>query len=114
MVDTNCDPDDISHLIPCNDDAIRAIRLVTSKIADAALEGIEHRAAVAAKEAEEVEAKAKLEAEPKAVAAAAEETVSEEPPPPDEEPGEPPSEVAVAEAAEATPEPEPTAEPDSK
>ena len=106
MVDTNCDPDDISHLIPCNDDAIRAIRLVTSKIADAALEGLDHRAAVAAKEAEE--------AEPEAVVAAAEETVSEEPAPSDEEPGETPSEVAVAEAAEAAPEPEPTAEPDSK
>lgn len=114
MVDTNCDPDDISHLIPCNDDAIRAIRLITSKIADAALEGLDHRAAVAAKEAEEAEATAELEAEPEAVVAAAEETVSEEPAPSDEEPGEPPSEVAVAEAAEAAPEPEPTAEPDSK
>ncbi|RMF85586.1 MAG: 30S ribosomal protein S2 [Nitrospinota bacterium] len=39
MVDTNCDPDDIDYVIPCNDDAIRAIRLVTMKIADAVLEG---------------------------------------------------------------------------
>lgn len=39
IVDTNCDPDDIDYLIPGNDDAIRAIRLITSRIADACLEG---------------------------------------------------------------------------
>lgn len=39
IVDTNCDPDDIDYVIPSNDDAIRAIRLITSKIADAVLEG---------------------------------------------------------------------------
>src|SRR6266481_3848874 len=39
IVDTNCDPEDIDHVIPGNDDAIRAIRLFTQKIADAVLEG---------------------------------------------------------------------------
>ncbi|MCL0100493.1 30S ribosomal protein S2 [Peptococcaceae bacterium] len=39
IVDTNCDPDEIDYVIPGNDDAIRAIRLLTSKIADAVLEG---------------------------------------------------------------------------
>jgi small subunit ribosomal protein S2 len=39
IVDTNCDPDEIDYIIPGNDDAIRAIRLVSSKIADACLEG---------------------------------------------------------------------------
>jgi len=39
IVDTNCDPDEIDYVIPGNDDAIRAIRLVTSKMADACLEG---------------------------------------------------------------------------
>ncbi len=39
IVDTNCDPDDIDYIIPGNDDAIRAIKLFSSKIADAALEG---------------------------------------------------------------------------
>jgi small subunit ribosomal protein S2 len=39
LVDTNCDPDDIDYVIPGNDDAIRSIKLVTSKIADAILEG---------------------------------------------------------------------------
>lgn len=39
IVDTNCDPDEIDYVIPGNDDAIRAVRLFTSKIADAVLEG---------------------------------------------------------------------------
>lgn len=40
MVDTNCDPDVIDYVIPANDDAIRAIKLITSKVADAAIEGM--------------------------------------------------------------------------
>lgn len=43
IVDTNCDPDDIDYVIPGNDDAIRAIRLLTSKIADAVSEGSQAR-----------------------------------------------------------------------
>lgn len=43
MVDTNCDPDPISYVIPANDDAIRSIRLVTSRIADAAVQGRQQR-----------------------------------------------------------------------
>ena len=39
IVDTNCDPDDIDYVIPGNDDAIRAIKLFASKIADAVIEG---------------------------------------------------------------------------
>jgi small subunit ribosomal protein S2 len=39
IVDSNCDPTEIDFPIPGNDDAIRAIRLITSRIADAALEG---------------------------------------------------------------------------
>ncbi|MBF0338689.1 MAG: 30S ribosomal protein S2 [Nitrospirae bacterium] len=39
IVDTNCDPDNIDYVIPGNDDAIRAVKLVTSKVADAILEG---------------------------------------------------------------------------
>jgi len=39
VVDTNCDPDEISHPIPGNDDAIRAIRLLTARMADAIIEG---------------------------------------------------------------------------
>ena len=39
IVDTNCDPDDADYIIPGNDDAIRAIKLISSVIADAVLEG---------------------------------------------------------------------------
>jgi small subunit ribosomal protein S2 len=52
IVDTNCDPDPIYHIIPANDDAIRAIKLITSKIADAALEGLAQRKAHEPQEAE--------------------------------------------------------------
>ena len=43
IVDTNCNPDEIDYIIPGNDDAIRAIRLMTSRIADACIEGREQR-----------------------------------------------------------------------
>jgi len=43
VVDTNCDPDEVDYIIPGNDDAIRAIRLMTSRIADAAVEGRQRR-----------------------------------------------------------------------
>jgi small subunit ribosomal protein S2 len=60
MVDTNCDPDPINHPIPSNDDAIRAIKLMAGKMADAVIEGTEMRTvdeadrAAAAPEAYEV------------------------------------------------------------
>lgn len=38
IVDTNCDPDEVDYVIPGNDDAIRAVKLITSKIADAVME----------------------------------------------------------------------------
>jgi small subunit ribosomal protein S2 len=45
MVDTNCNPDPIDYVIPANDDAIRAIRLITHEIANAVLRGIAQRKA---------------------------------------------------------------------
>jgi small subunit ribosomal protein S2 len=54
MVDTNCNPDPIDYVIPSNDDAIRAIRLMVSKMADAAIEGQQMRETMLAEE-EEVE-----------------------------------------------------------
>jgi small subunit ribosomal protein S2 len=39
ILDSNCDPDHITYPIPGNDDAIRSIKLITSKIADACIEG---------------------------------------------------------------------------
>lgn len=56
IVDTNCDPDEIDYAIPGNDDAIRAIRLITSKIADGVNEGRMERKAQFMEEAEGDEA----------------------------------------------------------
>ena len=63
-VDTNCDPDVVDFPIPANDDAIRAVRLLASKMADAVLEGRQgQQEAEAAKEAEAEEAPAEEAAE---------------------------------------------------
>jgi small subunit ribosomal protein S2 len=72
LVDTNCDPDEVDYPIPGNDDAIRAIRLVSSRVAEAALEGTREREALEAKAAADAEAAA--EAEP---VEAVEETAAE-------------------------------------
>jgi len=103
IVDTNCDPDGVDYPIPGNDDAIRAIRLISTKMADAVMEGrgeyesrlAEEQAAAAAAEAAEEAAEVAaekatafdeeaqsavgydlLEAEPETAAAATEEPVS--------------------------------------
>ncbi|HLO12351.1 MAG TPA: 30S ribosomal protein S2 [Pseudoneobacillus sp.] len=51
IVDTNCDPDEIDYVIPANDDAIRAVKLITAKIADAILEAKQGEELTAAVEA---------------------------------------------------------------
>jgi small subunit ribosomal protein S2 len=60
IADSNCDPDEIDYIIPGNDDAIRAIRLICSKIADACIEG---HGLAEERLKEEAEAAAKKEAE---------------------------------------------------
>jgi small subunit ribosomal protein S2 len=45
IVDTNCDPDEVDYVIPGNDDAIRGIRLITARVADAVIEGRQLQAA---------------------------------------------------------------------
>ena len=55
IVDTNCDPDPIDYVIPANDDAIRATRLITSLIADAVMEGMALRKAFEPEEEEAAE-----------------------------------------------------------
>ena len=57
IVDTNCDPDEVDYVIPANDDAIRAIRLISSTMANAVQEGLQGADAEepAAEEAEKVE-----------------------------------------------------------
>jgi len=68
MVDTNCDPDPIDYPIPSNDDAIRAIKLMAGKVADAVLEGTQMRqvdeADRAASEAEAYEVPEEVEEKP--------------------------------------------------
>lgn len=67
IVDTNCDPDDVDYIIPGNDDAIRAIRLLTSRIADACIEGNERFA-----EKQQAEADKDIEEESEVVVSSAE------------------------------------------
>lgn len=67
IVDTNCNPDEIDYIIPGNDDAIRAIRLITSRIADACIEGKERLA-----ERQQAEADKQIEEESEITAASAE------------------------------------------
>ena len=61
MVDTNCDPDDVDYVIPANDDAIRAVKLITSCMADAIIEAKQGESFQEAPE--EVPAEAEAEAE---------------------------------------------------
>lgn len=63
VVDTNCDPDEIDYVIPGNDDAIRTIRLICSKLADAVIEGrtIHEKAVTEASEEEAIEEKKEAE-----------------------------------------------------
>jgi len=63
VVDTNCDPDEVDYVIPGNDDAIRAIKLITSKMAEAVVQGRETAAKVASREAEKAAVAEKIEQE---------------------------------------------------
>ena len=83
LADTNCDPDEMDYPIPANDDAIRAVRLLCAKIADAAIEG-----------RRELEARHKDSEEPAEVTTAVPQDVSAAP-------------VAIAPVAEAAPLAEP-------
>jgi len=132
LVDTNCDPDVIDYPIPSNDDAIRAIKLISARIADAVLEGLTAReyAQKAAEEAEDVEVAAYRETgyvaspdepTPNYGAAAEEAEAAEAPaepaaeeaavgPAPEASVEAPPAEEAPAEAAVEPPAAEPTPE----
>ena len=55
IVDTNCDPDEIDYVIPGNDDAIRAVKLIAGAMANAVIEGREGRMGAAAVEEETAE-----------------------------------------------------------
>jgi small subunit ribosomal protein S2 len=66
IVDTNCDPDEIDYIIPGNDDAIRSIRLITSRIAEACIKGKQRF-----EEKQQAQADKEVEEEPPIEAAAA-------------------------------------------
>lgn len=53
IVDTNCDPDEIDYVIPGNDDAIRAVKLIAGAMADAVIEGKQGMQGAVAAEAED-------------------------------------------------------------
>ena len=55
IVDTNCDPDDIDYIIPGNDDAIRAVKLISQVMANALIEGQQGRDAAAASQQEDAD-----------------------------------------------------------
>jgi small subunit ribosomal protein S2 len=76
IVDTNCNPDDIDYPIPANDDAIRAIKLITSKIADAIIENRIGEIVVPAEATEEVQAEEEVVAEEAEVEAVTEATAT--------------------------------------
>jgi len=63
VVDTNCDPDEVDYVIPGNDDAIRAIKLITGKMAEAVLQGKETAAKTASLETEKAAIEEKVEQE---------------------------------------------------
>ena len=63
IVDTNCDPDEVDYVIPGNDDAIRAIKLITSKMAEAVIEGRETYSKTIVEEAEKLKAEDKIKQE---------------------------------------------------
>ena len=62
IADTNCDPEELDYVIPGNDDAIRAVKLIVAKMADAVIEAKQGEEVVAPVEAEEVEVEAVEEA----------------------------------------------------
>jgi small subunit ribosomal protein S2 len=90
MTDTNCDPDLIDHVIPANDDAIRSIRLICARVADAALEAQQERQAQLDEEFEQAQAmppvdEATLESEEALTRLAAGEALVFEPEPEEED-----------------------------
>jgi small subunit ribosomal protein S2 len=89
MVDTNCDPDPINYIIPANDDAIRAIKLIASKIANAVIEGQQMRGVVMAEQQAAAEETAEKQAGVGAATELAAEVAAEVPP------AETPAEAAV-------------------
>lgn len=78
IVDTNCDPDEVDYVIPGNDDAIRAIKLIAGAMADAVIEAREGEEGLAARRAVEAQMQAEAEAAAKANVEVVEEAATQE------------------------------------
>ncbi|MGI6721823.1 MAG: 30S ribosomal protein S2 [Anaerovoracaceae bacterium] len=78
IVDTNCDPDDVDYIIPANDDAIRAVKLIAATMADAVIEGKQGESMAEAEEADDAEAAETVEEAEAAKVDETEETADEE------------------------------------
>lgn len=78
IVDTNCDPDEVDYVIPGNDDAIRAIKLIAGAMADAVIEAREGEEGLAARRAVEAQLQAEAEAANKANVEVVEEPATQE------------------------------------
>ncbi len=89
IVDTNCDPDEVDYVIPGNDDAIRAVKLLTAKIADAVLEANQGQVANEVYDAKPAEEEAELVQQ--------EENIAEEQAEPVQEPAQEPAPEVKAE-----------------
>ncbi|WP_149401260.1 30S ribosomal protein S2 [Dictyobacter arantiisoli] len=100
LADTNCDPDEMDYPIPANDDAIRAVRLLCSKIADAAVEGRRELEAQQ-KDSDAGESESPIEETEAPVAVTAEPTSAPAVAEPEATPAAPVAEEPVAEAAPA-------------
>jgi len=78
IVDTNCDPDEVDHIVPANDDAVKTIELITKTMADAIIEGTAKAKELKAEEvAEKERLKKEREAEKKEEASKKEEAIKE-------------------------------------
>jgi len=125
MVDTNCNPDEIDYPIPSNDDAIRAIKLIAGRIADAVLEGLAVREYVGREPLPQVEAAAFQEtgylaspdeptpeyAAPVPVAPPPQATAAQQPQPEAQSQAEPEPQSQPPPAAQLPPESEPEPQP---
>ncbi|MCH5160476.1 MAG: 30S ribosomal protein S2 [Clostridiales bacterium] len=78
IVDTNCDPDEIDYVIPGNDDAIRAIKLIAGAMADAVIEAREGEEGLAARRAVEAQMRSEAEEAAKASVEVVEEPATQE------------------------------------
>ena len=77
ITDTNCDPEEISQIIPGNDDAIRSVRLIVTRLVDAVMGGLEEHQKIEQAQAQKAEAERQVQAEEARIAAAKAEAEAE-------------------------------------